>query len=169
MRGLVGLVLQMPQSGSVPQVGADAESGERAARQWRARLRADGWCRARWQRRKRGRVSTHLENVCGAARGGNPSLHIPLARKYELPNEDLREEVAISGYERDDEVRRRADEMGAGTVGGLPRALPLWIGQGQLKNTVAPVRRGRLRLVETDVKVVAWVCNRRGFAASRVS
>jgi len=38
--GWVGRVIQMPQSGSVPQVGADAMSGERAARQWQARSRA---------------------------------------------------------------------------------------------------------------------------------
>jgi hypothetical protein len=47
---------------------------------------------------------------------------------------------------RTGEVRRRAAK-GWYEVSG---PLPLWIGQGQLKNTVAPVRGGEWRLVEQD-------------------
>jgi hypothetical protein len=51
-------------------------------------VRVHGWCRAQLRRRKRGRVGTHLENVCVVPRGeGTPRAHIPLARKYELSAE----------------------------------------------------------------------------------
>jgi hypothetical protein len=44
--------------------------------------------------------------------------------------------------------------------------LPLWIGQGQLKNTVAPVRQDKRRSVEQDVKVFAMVLHQVTDAAS---
>ena len=44
---VVGRVIETRQSGSGPQVGAEIFSGESLARQSGARLRADGWCRAR--------------------------------------------------------------------------------------------------------------------------
>jgi hypothetical protein len=57
---------------------------------------------------------------------------------------------------RTGEVRRRAVKRWYEVSGPLP----LWIGQGQLKNIVAPVRGGGWRLVQQDVRVFAKVRDR---------
>jgi len=117
--GLVGRVIQTPKRGSVARVGAGlsgggthGQDGEDAARQWRARSRADGWCRARGDDERADEHLFHLGSVRGRVGGAKRTPpRCPVSGETQVrPPGNTREGIPRGAAER-----RRTPE----SVGGL--------------------------------------------------